>query len=209
MATRLLHSDLAMLRLAHGHIVDTKLLYPHPKVACNCSATSKVVLYVMLGTVALVPAEALLVICALHSDQRPALRMAASLVPRRSTATSALFGLLMKARTCSFATLQSELLAMLLAFRVFVCAWNAMHALGMQGPPFRSALRVITEKFLKRQIQAGAHDSADDARAAMDLALLKMRCAFITMCMHPIARRSIASMSPLRMELQMREYISR
>ena len=52
-----------------------------------------------------------------------------------------------------------------------------MHALGMQGPPFRSALRVITEKFLKRLIQAGAHDSADDARAAMDLALLKMRCA--------------------------------
>lgn len=80
-----------------------------------------------------------------------------------------------------------------------------MRALGMQGPPFRSALRVITEKFLKRQIQAGAHDSADDARAAMDLALLKMRCAFIAMCMHPTARRSIASMSPLRMELQMRE----
>ncbi len=46
-----------------------------------------------------------------------------------------------------------------------------------QGPPYRSALRVITEKFLKRHIQGGTHDSADDARAAMDLALLKIRCA--------------------------------
>ncbi len=46
-----------------------------------------------------------------------------------------------------------------------------------QGAPYRSALRVIAEKFLKRQIQAGSHDSADDARAAMDLALLKIRRA--------------------------------
>ena len=53
------------------------------------------------------PAEAHLVICALHSNQRPALRMAASLVPRHSTATSALFGL--KVRTCSFPALKSEL----------------------------------------------------------------------------------------------------
>ena len=47
----------------------------------------------------------------------------------------------------------------------------------VQGAPYRSALRVIAEKFLKRQIQAGSHDSADDARAAMDLALLKIRRA--------------------------------
>lgn len=46
-----------------------------------------------------------------------------------------------------------------------------------QGAPYRSALRVIAEKFLKRQIQAGSHDSADDARAAMDLTLLKIRRA--------------------------------
>ncbi|KAK9846542.1 hypothetical protein WJX81_006260 [Elliptochloris bilobata] len=44
-----------------------------------------------------------------------------------------------------------------------------------RGSPYRSALRVIAERFLKRQIQAGSHDSVDDARAAMDLALLKIR----------------------------------
>lgn len=46
-----------------------------------------------------------------------------------------------------------------------------------RGPPFRTALRRLTEKFLKRTIQAGSkgHDSVDDARAAMDLALLKFR----------------------------------
>lgn len=48
----------------------------------------------------------------------------------------------------------------------------------MQGPPYRSALRKLTEKFLKRQIQNGSHDSIDDARAAMELALLKFRCFF-------------------------------
>ena len=47
-----------------------------------------------------------------------------------------------------------------------------------QGPPCRSALRKLAEKFLKRQIQKGTHDSVDDARAAMDLVLLKIRCAF-------------------------------
>jgi RNA exonuclease 1 len=45
----------------------------------------------------------------------------------------------------------------------------------MQGPPYRSSLRRLTEKFLKRQIQNGSHDSIDDARAAMELALLKFR----------------------------------
>ena len=45
----------------------------------------------------------------------------------------------------------------------------------MQGAPYRSSLRRLTEKFLKRQIQNGSHDSIDDARAAMELALLKFR----------------------------------
>ena len=46
-----------------------------------------------------------------------------------------------------------------------------------QGPPYRSALRKLAEKFLHRQIQAGSHDSIDDARAAMELTLLKIKCA--------------------------------
>jgi len=41
------------------------------------------------------------------------------------------------------------------------------------GPPYRTALRNLSYKFLRRTIQEGDHDSVDDARAAMDLALLK------------------------------------
>lgn len=46
-----------------------------------------------------------------------------------------------------------------------------------RGPPYRTALRRLTERFLKRSIQTGTrgHDSVDDARAAMDLALLKFK----------------------------------
>eukprot|EP00873_Tetraselmis_striata_P024787 jgi/Tetstr1/445051/TSEL_032856.t1 len=44
-----------------------------------------------------------------------------------------------------------------------------------KGPPARSALRYLTEKFLKRSIQQGSHDSVEDARAAMDLAKLKIK----------------------------------
>eukprot|EP00897_Mesotaenium_endlicherianum_P004139 jgi/Mesen1/3753/ME000205S03012 len=45
-----------------------------------------------------------------------------------------------------------------------------------RGPPYRPALRVLAEKYLRRAIQGGSHghDSAEDARAAMDLALLKI-----------------------------------
>eukprot|EP00850_Spirogloea_muscicola_P000006 SM000001S04408 [mRNA] locus=s1:47604:52771:+ [translate_table: standard] len=46
-----------------------------------------------------------------------------------------------------------------------------------RGPPFRPALRVLAEKLLQRTIQDSqkGHDSVEDARAAMDLALLKIR----------------------------------
>jgi DNA polymerase III epsilon subunit-like protein len=45
-----------------------------------------------------------------------------------------------------------------------------------KGPPARSALRVLASRFLRRTIQAGqgGHDPVEDARAAMDLALLKV-----------------------------------
>jgi RNA exonuclease 1 len=45
-----------------------------------------------------------------------------------------------------------------------------------RGPPARSALRVLAARFLRRSIQAGGaagHDPVEDARAALDLALLK------------------------------------
>ncbi|EIE25425.1 hypothetical protein COCSUDRAFT_13461 [Coccomyxa subellipsoidea C-169] len=53
-----------------------------------------------------------------------------------------------------------------------------------KGPPYRSALRKLTEKFLKRQIQNGSHDSIDDARAAMELALLKFRYCTLPTSQH-------------------------
>ena len=45
----------------------------------------------------------------------------------------------------------------------------------VQGLPFRSALRRLAEKFLKRQIQQGSHDPVVDARTALQLAQLKMK----------------------------------
>lgn len=42
-----------------------------------------------------------------------------------------------------------------------------------RGPPFKPALRVLAERLLGRKIQEGSHDSADDARATMELARLK------------------------------------
>ena len=43
-----------------------------------------------------------------------------------------------------------------------------------RGPPFRTKLSALTEKHLGRKIQEGTHDSVADARATMELALLKM-----------------------------------
>ena len=42
-----------------------------------------------------------------------------------------------------------------------------------RGPPFRSKLSALTEKHLSRRIQEKTHDSVADARATMELALLK------------------------------------
>lgn len=43
-----------------------------------------------------------------------------------------------------------------------------------RGPPYKCALRVLAQRHLRRAIQGGAHDSVADARAAVDLALLKV-----------------------------------
>ena len=42
-----------------------------------------------------------------------------------------------------------------------------------RGAPYRNALRYLTEQYLGRKIQVGTHDSVADARATMELALLK------------------------------------
>lgn len=44
-----------------------------------------------------------------------------------------------------------------------------------RGPPFKPGLRFLTEKFLGRKIQEETHCSAQDANAAMELALLKFQ----------------------------------
>jgi RNA exonuclease 1 len=45
------------------------------------------------------------------------------------------------------------------------------------GPRCKIALRVLANKYLSREIQntGSGHDSAEDARAALDLALLKIK----------------------------------
>lgn len=43
-----------------------------------------------------------------------------------------------------------------------------------RGLPYKSSLKFLATKFLKRSIQEGEHDSVVDARTAMDLALLKI-----------------------------------
>ena len=47
-----------------------------------------------------------------------------------------------------------------------------------QGGTWKSALRFLAERHLKRRIQNGSHDSVIDARTAMDLTLLKIRYGF-------------------------------
>lgn len=42
-----------------------------------------------------------------------------------------------------------------------------------RGPPFKPALRVLSERLLNRRIQDGSHDSVADAQATMALARLK------------------------------------
>lgn len=46
-----------------------------------------------------------------------------------------------------------------------------------RGKSFKTALRVLSRRFLSREIQesGNGHDSIEDARATMELALLKIR----------------------------------
>lgn len=52
-----------------------------------------------------------------------------------------------------------------------------------KGLPYKSSLKFLAAKFLKRSIQEGQHDSVVDASTAMDLALLKIEKGQPLICM--------------------------
>lgn len=54
-----------------------------------------------------------------------------------------------------------------------------------RGQSYKTALRVLTRKFLSRVIQDSGkgHDSAEDARATMELALLKIKHGLLFICL--------------------------
>ena len=54
------------------------------------------------------------------------------------------------------------------------CADTSLLYVCPRGPGFRRSLRDLTCEYLERDIQQGAHDSAEDARAALDLFHLKL-----------------------------------
>ena len=141
----------------------------------------------------LIPAEALLVGHALHNDLN-----ALKLIHRNVIDTAFLYphpkaSPPLCSRAALYGFIWLVLWHCLVAFLSW-CAWSSFTVPHMsesccfcspwmyteipcvvQGPPYRSSLRRLTEKFLKRQIQNGSHDSIDDARAAMELALLKFK----------------------------------
>ncbi|XWS25034.1 hypothetical protein CRYUN_Cryun27aG0036200 [Craigia yunnanensis] len=55
-----------------------------------------------------------------------------------------------------------------------------------RGGSYKTALRVLAKRFLSREIQQSGtgHDSIEDARASMDLALLKIRNGKLFFSMH-------------------------
>jgi RNA exonuclease 1 len=44
-----------------------------------------------------------------------------------------------------------------------------------RGHPFKPSLKHLTKKYLKKEIQAGEHNSVEDAICALQLAKLKVR----------------------------------
>lgn len=70
-------------------------------------------------------------------------------------------------------TLENDLKALRLVHRR--CIDTALLFPDPRGPCYRFSLRALATRYLGRKIQQGEHDSAEDARAALDLAHLRMR----------------------------------
>ena len=122
-----LQNDLRQLRIVHTRVIDTAVIYPHPKV---------------------VPPPSILV----------------NRVPDCPGLLSfkAIIGI--KGLACPHV-----LTAWQIESHELICT---------QGGTWKSALRFLAERHLKRRIQDGSHDSVIDARTAMDLTLLKIRFGF-------------------------------
>ena len=69
-------------------------------------------------------------------------------------------------------TLENDLGALKLVHRR--CLDTSMLYPDPRGPGYRPSLRALAARFLDRRIQTGEHDSAEDARAALDLARLRL-----------------------------------
>ncbi|KAJ6845952.1 small RNA degrading nuclease 5 isoform X2 [Iris pallida] len=72
-------------------------------------------------------------------------------------------------------SLENDLLALKISHSLVID--TAVLYKNPRGPKYKTALRVLAWKFLSRQIQVSGngHDSTEDARAAMELALLKVK----------------------------------
>ncbi|KAH9308458.1 hypothetical protein KI387_036369, partial [Taxus chinensis] len=72
-------------------------------------------------------------------------------------------------------SLENDLLALKIVHNLVID--TAISYKDPRGPHFKPALRVIAKKFLKRDIQQSrnGHNSVEDARATMDLALMKIQ----------------------------------
>lgn len=72
-------------------------------------------------------------------------------------------------------SLENDLLALKISHRLVID--TAVLYRHSRGGTYKLSLRVLTQKYLDREIQqsSNGHDSIEDAKATMELALLKVR----------------------------------
>ncbi|KAF3793167.1 Small RNA degrading nuclease 5 [Nymphaea thermarum] len=91
-------------------------------------------------------------------------------------------------------SLENDLLALKISHKMVID--TAILYKHPRGAHFKSALRVLARKFLSREIQksASGHDSVEDARAAMDLVLLKIKYGPELGSHTPVLRKKLVSL---------------
>ena len=68
-----------------------------------------------------------------------------------------------------------------------------------RGASYKTALRVLARKFLSQEIQqsGNGHDSIEDAKATMELALLKIRYGKYFFSIEPLANGNLGNSGDL------------